>query len=195
MTPVNQKNSSYGSWRVQLAADLVNTDCARKGELLPNTAALEGFLGDHGLGVDTPIDDVHLHEIRAMRAPLRAVFEAPTLSEAVQRTNELLRRSGIQPQLVAHAGAAHLELVPASALPDRLIGLAAAGLAAVLEEDGFDRMRQCADQTCTDVFVDASRNRSRRYCRPQTCGNRAKVAAYRQRQQATQQRPPQRSRR
>ena len=40
---------------------------------------------------------------------------------------------------------------------------------------------RCASPTCRDVFVDLSRNRSRRYCDSRTCGNRLHVAAYRAR--------------
>jgi predicted RNA-binding Zn ribbon-like protein len=38
-------------------------------------------------------------------------------------------------------------------------------------------------ETCPDVYVDTSRNASRRYC-SDTCASRATVAAYRARQKA-----------
>ena len=56
--------------------------------------------------------------------------------------------------------------------------------AVVIGDGGFDRLRLCARDDCDDVFVDASRNRSRRFCDPATCGNRAHVAAYRARQRS-----------
>lgn len=46
------------------------------------------------------------------------------------------------------------------------------------------RMRCCTSRTCTNVFLDLSRNRSRRYCATRTCGNRLHVAAYRARKAA-----------
>ena len=49
--------------------------------------------------------------------------------------------------------------------------------------DELDRLRVCASETCTDVLVDLSKNRSRRFCEA-SCGNRASVAAYRARQAA-----------
>ena len=45
-------------------------------------------------------------------------------------------------------------------------------------------MATCASPTCREVFLDLSRNRSRRYCDSRTCGNRLHVAAYRARKAA-----------
>ncbi len=55
------------------------------------------------------------------------------------------------------------------------------GLAELVVSGESQRVRACASPTCRDVFVDLSRNRSRRYCDSRTCGNRLHVAAYRAR--------------
>ena len=60
---------------------------------------------------------------------------------------------------------------------------AALGLAALVAEDGLDRLGVCAHDRCWDVFVDTSTNSCRRYC-SDTCSNRANVAAYRARRKA-----------
>lgn len=39
----------------------------------------------------------------------------------------------------------------------------------------LDRVRVCASATCNWLFLDRSRNRSRRWCDMTTCGNRAKA--------------------
>ena len=44
------------------------------------------------------------------------------------------------------------------------------------------RVRQCSDEYCSWLFVDASRNGRRRWCSMQLCGNRARVRSYRRRQ-------------
>jgi hypothetical protein len=54
-------------------------------------------------------------------------------------------------------------------------------LAEVLRDEGAARLRGCAAPGCDGVFVDLSRNRSRRYCDTGNCGNRVHVAAYRAR--------------
>jgi predicted RNA-binding Zn ribbon-like protein len=45
----------------------------------------------------------------------------------------------------------------------------------LLTSESLRRVRQCADGTCGWVFIDQSRNRSRRWCDMATCGNRAKA--------------------
>jgi predicted RNA-binding Zn ribbon-like protein len=37
------------------------------------------------------------------------------------------------------------------------------------------RVRRCGSATCASMFLDTSRNGSRRWCDMETCGNRAKA--------------------
>ena len=46
-----------------------------------------------------------------------------------------------------------------------------------------ERLQVCSGEHCEDVYVDLSRNRSRKFC-DGTCGTRANVAAYRARKAA-----------
>jgi predicted RNA-binding Zn ribbon-like protein len=46
------------------------------------------------------------------------------------------------------------------------------------------RVRECADDGCRAVYLDTSRNRSRRWCSMQRCGGRAKATAYYRRHRA-----------
>jgi hypothetical protein len=57
------------------------------------------------------------------------------------------------------------------------------GIAFVSEITGtWSRLKECGDETCRSVFFDRSRNRSGRWCSMETCGNRNKARAWRQRQ-------------
>jgi predicted RNA-binding Zn ribbon-like protein len=57
------------------------------------------------------------------------------------------------------------------------------GSAFLAELDGrWDRFRICHDPGCTAVFYDRSKNKSGRWCSMSSCGNRAKVRAFRARQ-------------
>ena len=47
-----------------------------------------------------------------------------------------------------------------------------------------ERLRRCAADDCDAVFIDFSRNRSKRYCDVGNCGNRMNVTAYRARRAA-----------
>lgn len=44
------------------------------------------------------------------------------------------------------------------------------------------RIRQCSGPTCAILFLDTSRKGDRRWCSMSACGNRAKVAAFRERE-------------
>lgn len=46
------------------------------------------------------------------------------------------------------------------------------------------RVRECADPRCPVLFLDTSRNGSRRWCSMERCGARAKASAYYQRHRA-----------
>jgi len=177
---------SYSDCGVEMAVSLVNTVARQDGELLPDARALRALLERLRVSAIGRIDDSVLIEVRTLRARLRAVFDSASDREAAARVNALLAEAGALPQLTAHDGEEwHLHYSPPGApLATRLAAESAMGLAGVLRSGGFDRMSVCADETCGDVFVDASRNHSRRYCDPDTCGNRANVAAHRARRRA-----------
>jgi predicted RNA-binding Zn ribbon-like protein len=65
------------------------------------------------------------------------------------------------------------------------VGAAAATVAAdaiaLLSEIDPSRIRECAADDCSRLFVDRSRPGRRRWCESTGCGNRAKTAAYRRR--------------
>ena len=46
-----------------------------------------------------------------------------------------------------------------------------------------NHVRECALETCAWLFLDSSRNQTRRWCDMRVCGNRAKVRRFYQRQQ------------
>jgi predicted RNA-binding Zn ribbon-like protein len=50
--------------------------------------------------------------------------------------------------------------------------------AELLVSEKFRRVKKCADPICGWLFLDISRNRSRRWCDMRDCGNRAKASRY-----------------
>ena len=54
----------------------------------------------------------------------------------------------------------------------------ASSAADVLTSAELDRVKECASDTCEWVFLDRSRNRSRRWCDMSDCGNRAKARRF-----------------
>ncbi|WP_193099407.1 CGNR zinc finger domain-containing protein [Burkholderia sp. Z1] len=68
---------------------------------------------------------------------------------------------------------------PDARAASRWLDAAALGFEQLLRSDDFARVRQCG--RCTWFFVDRGRGVGRRWCDMRTCGNRAKVEAFRER--------------
>ncbi|HKJ55428.1 MAG TPA: CGNR zinc finger domain-containing protein [Nitriliruptoraceae bacterium] len=113
---------------------------------------------------------------------LRAVFEAPSPSEVVERLNSLLTSYEPRPAITEHDGQApHFHYVPDDGPDVQRVGASLAmALANVVVDHGPDRLGHCAATTCSNVFVDRTRNHSQRYC-SKTCATRVHVAAHRAR--------------
>lgn len=171
----------YTDREAALAANLVND--------VDDADGLREMLTQHHISAIGELTDDVVAEITSLRPRLRRIFEATDPTEAAEEINALLREAGALPQITDHDGEGwHLHYTPVEApLALRLAAEAAMGLAIVMRDDGLDRLKSCAADDCDDVFLDTSRNRSRRYCDPDTCGNRANVAAYRARQRAAAQ--------
>ena len=83
--------------------------------------------------------------------------------------------------------AAGYEITVRSEWVSRLALLAplAASIADTLTRDDLTRLRNCEDPACLLYFYDTSKNRARRWCSMEVCGNRHKAAAhYRRSRQA-----------
>jgi predicted RNA-binding Zn ribbon-like protein len=172
----------YSDEAAKVAADLVNTRGSTSGnEYMPDVDTLRGFLEEHGLDASGDLSEADLGRVQRMRDGLRGAFEAPTEEACAGVLNEMLGKAGARPEVTNHDGTWHLHYVPAGAsIADLLAVVSAMGLAGVISRFGFDRLGICSADDCRDVFVDTSRNRSRRYCND-TCSSRMNVAAYRSR--------------
>ena len=180
------KFTSYKDECIDLAVDLVNTENPVKGsDGLDSLEALEDFLRAHRVVRRKAPDEADLAEVRALRERLRAVFDAADADTAVRLVNDLLAESGARPYLSDHDGHPwHFHYTPPDApLARHLAAETAMGLGVVLVSGGFERLHVCEGERCLDVFVDRSKNRSRRFCSPEVCGNRESVKAYRRRRQ------------
>jgi predicted RNA-binding Zn ribbon-like protein len=58
---------------------------------------------------------------------------------------------------------------------DALLAPVVESAAALLTSADLSRVRECESETCGWLFIDRSRNQSRRWCDMSVCGNRAKV--------------------
>lgn len=180
--------SHYTDEPVQLAEELVNTRHLVSGtDVLVSVEDLTAFLDRYAApwaATLPPADTAALDQVRALRERLRAVFEAPDTASAASLLNDILQENEARPRLSAHGGEPHLHFEPAHADLGRWLAVVAAmGLVTVLVDQGLERLGTCRADTCEDVYVDTSRNRSRRHCST-TCSTREAVAAHRRRQRS-----------
>lgn len=61
---------------------------------------------------------------------------------------------------------------------DDVVHAVALQIADLLQRPDLDRLRRCDGKGCGWLFLDTTRNHSRRWCLSQDCGNRARVRAY-----------------
>jgi predicted RNA-binding Zn ribbon-like protein len=119
-----------------------------------------------------------LAEARSLRATVDAVFRAlatgasppeSALAHLVQRAGAAVERAHLTGRELAWGGD-HLE---------RPLWPLAVSALDLLREGPLDRLKACED--CPWLFLDSSRNRSRRWCSMGDCGARAKMRRYRSR--------------
>ena len=162
-------------------AALVNTGRQSAGEALPDRDALDALVAEWRFTGSRTHDEGELAAVLALRARLERLW---SLDEhgAVELVNTLLREASALPQLVRHDGwDYHLHATsPQAPLADRMAVEAAMAMVDVIRSKELDRLRVCAASDCSDVMVDLSKNRSRRFC-DTTCANRTNVAAFRAR--------------
>ena len=117
---------------------------------------------------------------------LRAVFDAVNagaVDAAASQVNSLLAVTGARPQLDRHDGEPwHLHFHGSTdTVAQGWAAGCATGLAVVLGTELYDRLGVCTAPRCDRVYVDVSRNGTRRFCST-SCQNRVKAAAFRARQ-------------
>ncbi len=172
---------------IALAVALVNTWDAIHDpqEQLDDVELLRLILRTFGLNDEAErARDDDLAPLRAMRDRLRKAFDAGSEIAAVAELNSLAREAGAIPQLEAKNGGWSFRYgVGRRTLVDELAGRSSVALLGVIEQGGWRRFGLCAASPCCCVYVDRSRNRSRRYC-CHYCADRATQAASRRRRKA-----------
>jgi predicted RNA-binding Zn ribbon-like protein len=101
---------------------------------------------------------------------------------AARRLNTMLQQTGARPRLDRHDGEPwhlHFHGTDESLAKGWAAGCAT-GLAVVLGSGAAGRLGVCTAPHCNRVFVDLSRNGTRRFCST-ACQNRVKAAAFRAR--------------
>jgi predicted RNA-binding Zn ribbon-like protein len=168
---------------VKLAVDLVNTwDLLEADpELLRDAATLKRFLARRGFGERVRTNSGDLLEFRRLRDDLRSAFTADDEDAAVRKLNGILSRTAAKPQFERDDGGWALRWV--GRLADVVAAQTAMSLLEAIRDDGWERFGICAGTPCCCVFVDRSKNRSRRFCST-LCADRVAQALHRQRRRS-----------
>lgn len=148
---------------------------------LPDVDALDRFCIERQWSGKRDRDLPELKAVNALRPRLKKFW---TLKEAgvVALCNEILREGHALPQLVKHDHwDYHIHATPSDApLATRMAVEAALGVVDLVRSKELARLKACSYPDCDHVFVDLTKNRSKRFC-DTGCGNRAAVEAYRAR--------------
>lgn len=127
-------------------------------------------------------DARELAQVKAARTRLTAIWHRDR-DGVVDEVNAILAGANAVPRLVRHDGLDwHIHATESDApLAERILVEAAMAFIDVVRADAIDRLRDCEADDCAGIFVDLSKNGSKRYCSTR-CGNRMHVRAYRERQ-------------
>lgn len=102
----------------------------------------------------------------------------------IERLNAVLARGATFEQVEAQSAHGHWQVVTNRPWrdPGEILAPIASAMADVLANGDFDLIRKCENPPCTIWFYDRTKGHRRRWCSQAMCGNRAKVAAFRERQ-------------
>jgi len=123
-----------------------------------------------------------------LRAVIYRIFSAigagaTPASQDVERLNELLPEANRWLGVARTVDGYEWDWVLDDDLPlGRVLWPILRSAADLLTGELLDRVRLCDADDCGWLFIDASRNRSRRWCDMSECGNRAKAKRFRERQ-------------
>jgi predicted RNA-binding Zn ribbon-like protein len=169
-----------------IALDLANTfngprDGAPEQEFFNTPDDLAAWAVHAGVvGERLPLGARELAQTLELRAAVYDVFRA--IAEAREPAEqELAVLARLHAEAVARA-----RLVPAYELvwDGEVLGPLAVAAVELLRHGPLDRVKLC--DGCPWLFLDTSRNRSRRWCSMNECGARLKVRRYRARRRATE---------
>ncbi len=191
----------------QLCLDFANTVDWRlgsqPGDLMSSYADLVAWSGHTGVLSEAQARRL-LEESEKSRAAAARVFRrAIELRELIYRIFSRIAEGGMpsagdvgQLNAALSRSLARMRLVPVArsfewgwdesgARLERPLWYVVQSAATLLTMGKSERVRQCNDDRCGWLFFDVSRNRSRRWCSMEDCGNRAKARRHYRKTKAT----------
>lgn len=172
---------AYTSPSTELAIDLANVDCSDPDDVEKFLAVHEEWLTPRTRLTLRPAEREELATVATM---VRAVAAAQDEESVIERLNALLAKSTPHPRVTNHDGRLHVHYSrDRSTAVEQLTTTVAVGITLLVTAHGWKRLGICGAVDCQDVFIDTSRNQTRRFCSGR-CSSRSSVAAFRARQKA-----------
>lgn len=152
---------------------------------LSTPAALVAWLAERGLRPGARATQAEHDDALAVREALRDLLlahnEVPTDVEAATTA---LDRAAVGAGLGVRFAGDAAQVEPSAGGVPGAVGWILAEAFAAMADGTWERLKACRADDCREAFLDTAKNRSRAWCSMQSCGNRAKVAAYRERHSA-----------
>ena len=178
---------------LRLVEDFVNSNHTHPH---PKGVNIEGFQSPEELKawlvaheLVEPTEPVHPTDLQytietreALRRLLLTNGGEPPDEQAVETVNRAATRGQLTLRFDIDGGSG---LKPVARGVDGAIGTILAVAFAAMAEGSWSRLKVCPEETCRVAFYDHSKNRSRRWCSMEVCGNRTKVRSYRHRKLET----------
>ena len=167
-----------------LIAAFANTVNLEDGpEALSSPAALRDWLAERRLlATKAAVGQADLSRAVGLREALRALIatnndcgEDPSAAVVL---DDVAVRAGLRLRFDC-GGEVRAE--PTAKGVDGALGHIVAAVHAAMTDGSWSRLKACARDRCRWVYVDESRNRSKRWCSMEVCGNREKGEAFRRR--------------
>jgi predicted RNA-binding Zn ribbon-like protein len=160
---------------------LVNSEDVVEGTDGLGVSEVQALLDRSDLERTPRVTKAHLVAVRRLRTQIRAIFESASVDQAATGINAILRTAGATPFVGVHGAGPHLHVAPDEQTPAGWLGATIGmGLAELVVHYGTDRFGVCSADDCRDVFIDISRNHSRKHCSAR-CTNREGVRSFRRR--------------
>lgn len=127
-----------------------------------------------------------LAEARKLREAIYSIVRCVLHARSPQRNAlRILNKHALHPGLVPQISEVRRPPTWHSPSPfEAVLSMVARDAIDLLVGNQLERVRECADEHCSILFIDASRPGKRRWCAMNGCGNKEKKAAYRKRQKS-----------
>ncbi|HBW42044.1 MAG TPA: hypothetical protein DEF84_14805 [Leclercia adecarboxylata] len=172
-----------------LALDFINSEYGTgddRHDCLDDARSVIDWLQTAGLVPEGTVAPPELlEEARQLRDAARAVVHAAMKSSEAELTviNSVLETGRPETRLEwdGETQRYRMDIRPIADRPAGLLWPIADALVKLVTDEKFEYVRQCEAHNCILLFHDLSKSHRRRWCSMATCGNRMKVAAFRNR--------------